>query len=113
MTRNELVKSLVARIKSGDIESITAMLRVVTFAGWQLFGYTATTESKAEFEGYGWKGFDIKIMSNFAKRTRYRTLSEKEVIYAQKVLPKYTDQIGELLAKEGYYAQVVEAFAPR
>ena len=112
MTRNELIGALNARVNSGDVEAITAMLRVVTFAGWQIFGYTATTATKAEYEGFGWQGFDIKVMSNFAKRTRYRTLSEKEVAYSQKVLPNYTEQIGQLLSKPGYYDKVVEAFAP-
>ena len=113
MTRNEVVASIVGRIKSGDVEAITRSLQVITFAGWQTFGYSATTKSKAEFKGFGWEGFDIKILANYAKRTRYRELSVKELNYAIKKLPKYGEQIAELLAKPGYYDQVVEAFAPK
>lgn len=113
MTRNEVVASIVGRIESGDVEAITRSLQIVTFAGWQTFGYSATPESKAEFKGYGWEGFDIKILGNYAKRTRYRELSVKELNYAVKKLPKYGEQIAELLSKPGYYDQVVEAFKPK
>jgi hypothetical protein len=112
MSRNELVKSLNARIKKGDVECITGCLQVITFAGWQQFGYLATPESKVEYAGTGWKGFDIKVLANFAKRTRYRELSVKEVAYSQKRLPDYTAQVAELLAK-GIYEDVQAAFAPK
>jgi hypothetical protein len=110
MTRNELVQNLNARIKSGDVDCIKACLQVITYAAWQQFGYTATAESKATFKDYGWKGFDIKVLSNFAKRTRYRDLSVKEVAYSQKRLPEYTEQVAQLLAM-GIYKDVVATFA--
>ena len=113
MTRNEMVVALVGRIENGDVEAVTRSLQVITFAGWQQYGYSATAESKAEYDGYGWKGGDIKILANFAKRTKYRELSVKELNHAIKRLPAYGEQIAELLAKPGYYDQVVAAFAPK
>lgn len=111
MTRNEIELALAGRIENGDAECITSCVQLVTWAGWQVFGYSADAESKAEYQGFGWKGWDIKIMGNFAKRTRRRDLSVKELNYAIKVLPKYVPQVAELLAK-GIYAEVQTAFEP-
>jgi len=112
MTVAQAIREMSDRIAKGDRQLIMRVTQIITLAGWKGHSRRATAAGRKEFADFGWQGFDIKVMSNYAKRTFYRELSEAEVAYAQKVYarnPQYLEQVIPLLEK-GLLKEVESTF---
>ena len=102
-TKDELVNGIKSQIAAKDDKAIHALMVI----------YSKQTEfEKAdgvtkELNGVGFGGMDSDLLSSCAEQYNKRgSLSDKQMAYVKKLMPKYANQLFELSFADGNFEKV-------
>lgn len=97
-SKQELINGLKNQLSNNSEKSINALLEIYKYQTLdeQKSGYTK------EFNGVGFSGVDSEFLSSLAENyKRYGRLSEKQISYIKKCMPKYARQLLEISISKG------------
>lgn len=97
-TKDELVNGLKWQIANNSQKAIDALMRIYSFQteNEKSDGYTE------EFNGVGFSGVDSEFLSSLAENyKKYHRLSEGQISWVKKCMPKYARQLVSISINSG------------